>query len=184
MKYPHFFPVSRKCKVAETREKLEIAYQSRCLEENTKILEELVQLRQEQADLLGYDTHAAYVQELRMAKNPSNVKKFLSDLAVKLQPLWAQEQKELLDLKEAECKANGWTFNGKLNFWDMRYYCNMIEETKYKVDQEKLKEYFPMSKVTEGLLHIYQQLLGLKFDLVEGADVWHQDVSMVRRISL
>ena len=85
MKYPHFFPVSRKCQNPETRRKLEIVYQSRCLEENTKILEELVALRQEQAALMGYETHAAYIQELRMAKSPSNVKKFLSDLAVKLQ---------------------------------------------------------------------------------------------------
>jgi len=178
MKYPHFFPVSRKCKVAETRRKLEIAYQSRCLTENTKILEELVALRQEQAELLGYDTHAAYIQELRMAKNPQTVKKFLSDLAVKLQPLWEAEKKELLALKEAECKENGWDFNGTLDFWDMRYYCTMIEEKKYSVDQEKLKEYFPMKKVTEGLLEIYQRLLGLRFSLVEGADVWHEDVTM------
>ena len=62
MKYPHFFPVSRKCKVPETRKKLEIAYQSRCLEENTKILEELIELRQEQAEMLGYESHAHYIQ--------------------------------------------------------------------------------------------------------------------------
>ena len=179
MKYPHFFPVSRKCKVPETRKQLEIAYQSRCLAENTKILEELVALRQEQAQLLGYDTHAAYIQELRMAKNPVTVKKFLADLAVKLQPLWDSEKQELLALKSAECAENNWEFNGKLDFWDMRYYCTMIEEKKYSVDQEKLKEYFPMKRVTEGLLEIYQRLLGLRFSLVEDADVWHEDVTMV-----
>jgi len=178
MKYPHFFPVSRKCKVPETRKKLEIAYQSRCLEENTKILEELIELRQEQAEMLGYESHAHYIQELRMAKGPQNVKKFLSDLAVKLQPLWAVEREELLDLKQQECKEFALDFNGKLDFWDMRYYSNMIEERKYSVDQEKLKEYFPIDKVTEGLLQIYQELLSLKFTLVEGADVWHEDVTM------
>ena len=114
-----------------------------------------------------------------MAKNQETVKKFLSDLAIKLQPLWAEEKKELLALKEAECKENGWEFNNNLNFWDMRYYCTMIEEKKYSVDKEKLREYFPLEKVTEGLLQIYQQLLGLKFQLVKDADVWHEDVSMV-----
>ena len=129
--------------------------------------------------LSGYKTHADYILELRMAKSPEKVRKFLSDLATKLQPLWAEERKELLALKEAECRANGWEFDNKLNFWDMRYYCTMIEEKKYSVDKEKLREYFPLEKVTEGLLKIYQQLLGLKFDLVKDADVWHEDVTMV-----
>ena len=73
----------------------------------------------------------------------------------------------------------GWKNNDKLNFWDMRYYCTMVEEKKYSVDKEKLREYFPIEKVTEGLLKIYQQLLGLKFEMVKDADVWHEDVTMV-----
>ncbi len=86
---------------------MEVAYQSRCLKENTAILEELVALRQEQATLLGYDNHASYIHELRMAKNPTIVSKFLKDLAVKLQPLWAKERAEMLELKEADCKQYG-----------------------------------------------------------------------------
>ena len=62
MKYPHFFPVTRKCNNPQTRFKMEKTYQSRCMAENTKIIEEIVTLRQKQAELLGYENHAAYIQ--------------------------------------------------------------------------------------------------------------------------
>ena len=64
LKYPHFFPVTRKCRNSETRRRIETAYQARCMEENTKILEKLVELRQRRADLLGYKNHATYIQEV------------------------------------------------------------------------------------------------------------------------
>ena len=89
-------------RVPETRKTIETAYQSRCMEENTKILEELIVLRQKKADLLGYENHAHYVLELRMAKSPKTVKDFLEGLATKLQPLWAKEKEEILKLKEEE----------------------------------------------------------------------------------
>ncbi len=65
-KYPHYFPVSRKCRVPETRRKLNAAFHSKCLKENTPILEELITLRQQQAELLGYATHADYIHEVRV----------------------------------------------------------------------------------------------------------------------
>jgi len=178
MKYPHFFPVTRKCNNPETRLRVETTYQTRCMEENTRILEEIVTLRQKQAKLLSYETHAAYIQEVRMAKDPNTVKQFLNDLGAQMLPLWKEEQDVMLRMKEEEAKELGFEFDGKLNFWDFRYYMTMVEEKQYAVDQEKLKEYFPMEVVTAGMMDIYQRILGLKFTRLEGGEVWHEEVEM------
>jgi len=180
MKYPHFFPVTRKCKNPKTRFEMEKTYQSRCMAENTAIIEEIVELRRRQAELLGYENHATFIQEVRMAKNPTTVHKFLGDLSSKLKHLWEEEQKVMLDMKKAEAAELGFEFSGKLDFWDFRYYMAMVEEKQYAVDQQKLKEYFPMEVVTMGLMDIYQKILGLKFTKVEGGEVWHEDVEMWR----
>jgi len=176
MKYPHFFPVTRKCNNPKTRYEVEKTYQSRCMEENTAIIEEIVSLRQEHAELLGYPDHAAYIQEVRMAKNPETVKEFLAGLASKVKQLWEEEQRVMLQMKKEESEQLGFEYNGKLDFWDFRYYMAMVEEKQYAVDQEKLKEYFPMEVVTAGLMDIYQRILGLTFTKVEGGEVWHDDV--------
>lgn len=84
----------------------------------------------------------------------------------------------ILELKEAECTKRGLPFDGRIHAWDMRYYMNQVEETRYRVDQNLLKEYFPMQVVTRGLLAIYQELLGLTFTLEEGAAAWHEDVRL------
>ena len=117
MKYPHFFPVTRKCNNPETKIRVEKTYQTRCMEENTKILEEIVTLRQKQAELLSYENHATYIQEVRMAKDPGTVKQFLNDLGAKMVHLWKEEQGVMMRMKEEEAKELSFEFN----FWDFRY---------------------------------------------------------------
>ncbi|XP_071496842.1 thimet oligopeptidase-like [Diadema antillarum] len=180
LKYPDYFPVMRKAHNPETRRTMEVAFNSRCKVENTKILEELVEIRAKLAKLLGYSTHAEYILELRMAKTPTTVSSFLSGLAEKLRALQQDELQGFLKYKEEDCKKYGYPYDSKINLWDMRYFMNMAEEKRYSVDHNKLKEYFPLEKVIQGSLDIYQNLLGLKFEEVpkDQAPVWNDDVQM------
>ncbi|KAM6466859.1 thimet oligopeptidase isoform 2-T2 [Liasis olivaceus] len=178
LKYPHYFPLMKKCHVPETRKQMEERFNSRCKEENCRILEELVELRARKSALLGFETHAAFVLEMNMAKDCKTVAAFLDELAAKLSPLGEKERAVILGLKRKECEQRGLPFDGRINAWDMRYYMNQVEETQYSVDQNLLKEFFPMQVVTAGLLGIYQELLGLAFHREEDAQGWHEDVQL------
>ncbi|KAJ3076045.1 hypothetical protein HDU98_005994, partial [Podochytrium sp. JEL0797] len=178
LKYTEAPPVLKLCNVDSTRRAMETAFNSRCLVENTAILEKLVQLRQEQATLLGFPNHASYMLDVRMAKTPETVQTFLKDLNHKLQPLLSSDLSELLALKKKAKEARNEPFDGVLHQWDVNYYMNQVEKEKFEVDHEEIKRYFPLQVVTEGLFEIYQTLLSLRFKKVQDAEVWHEDVQM------
>ncbi|KAM9330986.1 neurolysin, mitochondrial [Gastrophryne carolinensis] len=178
LQYPHYFPVVKKCSIPETRRKMEVAFNSRCMDENTQILEELIALRAKLAELLGYQTHADFVLELNTAKNTQNVSVFLDDLKMKVKPLGEEEKQLILEMKREECANRGLEFDNKIHAWDLHYYLTRVVETKFSVDQDKLREYFPIEVVTGSLLQIYQELLGLRFERMENAHVWHETVTL------
>merc|ERR1712185_44482 len=168
------------CRVAATRRTMEFAFNCRCKDENGAILETLVELRHEKAKLMGYATHAAFVTEVRMSGGAAAVKDFLGGLAAKLRPLLESDVAALKELKKAELGDAAFAADGAtLHAWDRAYYCKRLEEAQYEVDHEALREYFPLEAVLEGLLGIYQELLGLRFardPALEGAAAWHEDV--------
>ncbi|KAG7260145.1 hypothetical protein CRUP_025402 [Coryphaenoides rupestris] len=178
LEYPHYYPLMKRCHVPETRRRMELAFHSRCKEENTAILEQLIELRAKVAALLGFSSHADYVLELNMARNASNVSDFLDKLYTRLKPIGEKERKYILALKKRECLMKGQDFDGRINAWDLPYYMNQVEQVKFAVDKDKLLEYFPLKAVTRGLFAIYQELLGLTFTQVPEPHVWHESVDL------
>nr|XP_019962931.1 PREDICTED: LOW QUALITY PROTEIN: thimet oligopeptidase-like [Paralichthys olivaceus] len=133
LKYPHYFPTMKKCFIPETRRKLEEAFNSRCKEENSVILKELVELRAQKCSLLGFSTHADFVLEMNMAKSGKKVAGFLEELACKLKPLGDEEREVILKLKEKECQKRGLPFNGELHAWDTRYFMTQVKTNVFFV---------------------------------------------------
>ncbi|XP_015681683.1 thimet oligopeptidase, partial [Protobothrops mucrosquamatus] len=110
LKYPHYFPLMKKCHVPETRKRMEERFNSRCKEENCRILQQLVELRAQKSALLGFETHAAFVLEMNMAKDCKTVADFLDELAAKLKPLGEKERAVVLSLKQRECEQRAACF--------------------------------------------------------------------------
>lgn len=168
----HTYPILKHCKVGATRKAVAVAKDRRCLTENTKILEELIQLRHKMARLLGYSNYAEYALENQMAKTPFKVMEFLVDISENISNSAAKELQRLKDLKREE--------EGEAVFGmeDLQYYMHKAEELEFEIDYATVKQYFPVDSVTSGILKIYEQLFCLKFETVQAIEVWHPDVSL------
>jgi oligopeptidase A len=133
--------------------------------DNGPIVAELMPLRHELAQLLGFQNYAEYALATRMAKNPRQVTSFLDDLARRCLPAGRQE---FSDLEE---------FAGrKLNAWDVAFYSEKLQESRFKVSQEALRPYFPLPKVLAGLFALTERLYGITVRERDGVSVWHPSV--------
>jgi len=173
LKYPDYGPVQKHCEVENTRKIMETAFNSRCMVENMPILDELIKLRRATALKMGWPDHASFILDVRMAKNTQTVKSFLDDLVEKMAPLVEKDLQKLSSYKK-ETSPTDDTIYG----WDYSYYMNMLLEQEFKVDENKIKEYFPLDVVLNGLLEIYQEILSLKFNRVDDPNAWHPDVHL------
>ncbi|KAL9332763.1 hypothetical protein ACSQ67_002373 [Phaseolus vulgaris] len=174
----HVAAVLQFCKVGTTRQMVSGAYGNRCGETNISILESLVQQRHKYARLLGFSCYAEYAIDVRMAKTPKKVFEFLKDISASLTDLATKELNILKDLKKKE--------EGEFPFGieDLLYYVKRVEEQSYDLDFGEIKQYFPITVVLSGIFKIVQDLFGLKFEEISGADVWHCDVRVFNVLDL
>jgi metallopeptidase MepB len=191
-KYPDLFPTLKYAKNATIRQKYLVANENK-VNSNANIFKEVIILRDEAARILGYPNHAEFRIEEKMMKTAEAVTEFLGDLKTRLLPGGAAEKQKLLDIKEADLKARDLTndFDGKYYLWDHRFYDRLMLEKDYSLDLEKISEWFPIHNTIKGMLQIFEELFGLVFVEVVGADrdaisptgkgadvVWHEDVQL------
>jgi oligopeptidase A len=133
--------------------------------DNNAIIAEILPLRDELGKLLGFQNFVDYALATRMAKSAKQVLTFLDDLARRCMPA---AREEYLDLQE---------FAGRsLNAWDMAFYSERLQESRFKVSQEALRPYFPLPKVLSGLFALITRLYGVSVREHPDVGVWHPSV--------
>jgi len=172
----HYLMVVDNAKVEATRKRMMTAQCNLAREVNIPLLQKILVLRDRVATQLGYHNFADYVTEPRMTKNSRTAIDFLNRLKTGLQPKLDAELKEFHDLKVAE--QGGEDKPTKIYAWDWRYYANELRKTKYSVDAEELRVYFPYQRVLDGMFTIYQRIFGLKFERVAPPYQWVDDLHL------
>ena len=180
MAYPEFLPIMDLCDDEITRKKVWIAYKRRGGQKNIDTLQQLLELRARAANMLGYAHAADYETEVRMSKNAQTV----IDFYERLRPLVRKKALEDYEVLVGAKRSHTGDRNARLHPWDTSYYTKRVMREAYAVDSEKVREYFPLDAVTDGLFSITQSLYGLEYkDVTSGAssrgiEIWHDDVRL------
>ena len=172
--YPSYIPFMKYADNRKLRKKLAIAFGSKGFKnnklDNQQIVLDIANLRHKRAKLLGYKTHAHFVLEERMAEIPEKVEEFLNELLEKAKPA---AKKEFANLQDFAKKLDG---IDKLEKWDSDYYSEKLKQKLFNLDDEKLKPYFKLENVIEGVFTIANKLFDLNFDKIDTIDKYHEDV--------
>ena len=172
--HPSYIPFLTYADNRELRKKLAIAAGKKGFQDNEfnneKVVLDIVNLRNERANLLGYKTHAHFVLEERMAETPETVIEFSNNLLEKAKPAAI---KEFTNLESYAKKLDN---IDKLQKWDGAYYAEKLKKELFDLDQEILKPYFKLENVINGAFEISKRLYDLHFEEVFNIEKYHQDV--------
>ena len=171
---PSYLPFMTYADNRELRKELAIAAGKKAFQnnqyDNQNNVKDIVRLRHERANLMGYASHAHFVLEERMAQSPDKVKSFLNDLLEKAKPA---AEREFAELTAFAKELDG---IDHLEKWDGAYYSEKLKQKLFNLDDEKLKPYFKLENVLNGAFAIAEKLFGITFKEVFDIDKYHNDV--------
>ena len=175
---PSYLPVMTYCDNRDLRFELYQAYNTRASDQgpnagkwdNTEIIKQILSLRAELAQLLGFATYADKSLATKMAETTTQVTEFLTDLASKAKP---QGEKELADLKRYAYEYFG---ASDIKPWDIAYYSEKQKQHLYTINDEELRPYFPEQRVVNGLFAVVRRIFGITAKQRHDVEVWAPEV--------
>jgi oligopeptidase A len=175
---PSYLPVMTYCSNATLREQLYRGFVTRASDQgpnagkfdNSDIMNELLLLRHELAQLLGFNNFAEKSIATKMASSTTEVLDFLENLAVKSKVQGQQDLDEVKAFAEKEFNQTD------LQAWDLPYYSEKLKQSRYAISDEECRPYFPEEKVVAGLFEVVHRLFGMTINQVANIDTWHKDV--------
>ncbi len=178
--FPSYYAVITYAEDMALRREFYTAYQTRASDQgphagqwdNGPVMDELLELRHQQARVLGYPNYAELSLQRRMARTPGEVLELLGELARRARPLALAELEELRQFAREHYGIE------RIEAWDLAYLSERLRVSKFSLSQEDLRPYFPLPRVIQGLFDIVRRVFGVSAEEQQGADVWHPDVRL------
>ncbi|RFB74073.1 MULTISPECIES: M3 family metallopeptidase [unclassified Herbaspirillum] len=178
--FPSYFPILQYAHSRSLREQIYRANATKASElgakpewDNTANMQEILQLRHEEAVMLGFKNFAELSLVPKMAQSPQEVIGFLEDLGRRARSYGEKDWEELRAFAKDELGID------TIEAWDMTYAAEKLREQRYAFSEQEVKQYFPEPKVTEGLFQVIQRLFNVSIK-PDSAPVWHPDVKFFR----
>lgn len=163
------------------RKEIWMASAKKCLKDkfdNTENIKEIIKFRHQRAKLLGYNSHAQYVLEERMAQSPEMVISFLERILKYSKPAADRDLNELAAFKKFDVGHD------LLQPWDVRFYEEKLKMQKFNIDQEVLRPYFELERVYKGAFELVEMLYGISFEPIHNVPVYHEDVKVFEVVDI
>jgi len=175
LQYPSYIPFMTYAENRSLRKELALANGKKSFDggefDNQHMIKEILELKQQKAELLGYATYADFVLEERMAKSPGKVLDFLNEMLTKAKPYANKEIEELKELAKADGIED-------MQSYDHSFYAEKLRKEKYDFNDEELKPYFPLDQVQDAVFGLAGQLFGLSFKERNDIQKYHEDVKV------
>jgi thimet oligopeptidase len=171
--YPDYVPFMMNARNEAARKRYYVANTNRGTARNLEIMDEIVALRREIADLYDVPSYAHYVTKRRMVESPETVRRFLDEVRNRVTEA---ELRDLGQLSEVKAKLTGVAVEeARINRWDVTFYRERLREQRFAIDQEALRRYFPTKTSVQWMLDISERLYGVRFQRAD-VPVWEESV--------